>query len=149
MSRNNYGMNGYSYLILYRYKVLRLSWMLGTSWLMEGKVLHIVKNGYVILYWLKPSGTYEQICAVQSYSVTGALNLASNFLARFPPTANGRAIYVPNPTLPEDLVSLKASGMEIRQFRFLDQRLGGIDWEGLREDLMVSTILTTEGFWLT
>jgi aspartate/tyrosine/aromatic aminotransferase len=116
---------------------------------MEGKVLHIVKNGYVILYWLKPSGTYEQICAVQSYSVTGALNLASNFLARFPPTANGRAIYVPNPTLPEDLVSLKASGMEIRQFRFLDQRLGGIDWEGLREDLMVSTILTTEGFWLT
>jgi hypothetical protein len=28
--------------------------------------------------------------------------------------------------------------MEIRQFRFQDQRLGGIDWEGLREDLMVS-----------
>jgi len=66
------------------------------------------------------------------------MNLASSFLARFPPTANGRAIYVPNPTLPEDLVSLKASGMEIRQFRFLDQRQGGIDWEGLREDLMVS-----------
>lgn len=70
--------------------------------------------------------------------MTGAMNLASSFLARFPPTANGRAIYVPNPTLPEDLVSLKASGMEIRQFRFLDQRQGGIDWEGLREDLMVS-----------
>jgi aspartate/tyrosine/aromatic aminotransferase len=66
------------------------------------------------------------------------MNLASSFLARFPPTANGRSIYVPNPTLPEDLVSLKASGMEIRQFRFLDQRQGGIDWEGLREDLMVS-----------
>jgi len=66
------------------------------------------------------------------------MNLASSFLSRFPPTANGRAIYVPNPTLPEDLVSLKASGMEIRQFRFLDQRQGGIDWEGLREDLMVS-----------
>jgi len=83
-------------------------------------------------------GADIQICSIQSYSVTGAMNLASSFLARFPPTANGRAIYVPNPTLPEDLVSLKASGMEIRQFRFLDQRQGGIDWEGLREDLMVS-----------
>jgi hypothetical protein len=50
---------------------------------------------------------------------------------------------VPNPTLPEDLVSIKASGMEIRQFRFQDQRLGGIDWEGLREDLMVSRPVTT------
>jgi hypothetical protein len=84
-----------------------------------------------------------QICSIQSYSVTGAMNLASSFLARFPPTANGRAIYVPNPTLPEDLVSLKASGMEIRQFRFLDQRQGGIDWEGLREDLMVSVTSNT------
>jgi aspartate aminotransferase len=79
-----------------------------------------------------------KICSVQSFSVTGALRLASSFLARFPPTSSGRSIYVPNPTLPEDLVSLKASGMEIRQFRFLDQKMGGIDWEGLREDLMVS-----------
>ena len=84
-----------------------------------------------------------QICAVQSFSTTGALRLASSFLARFPPTSAGRAIYVPNPTLPEDLVSLKASGMDIRHFRFQDQRLGGVDWEGLREDLMVSLPIAT------
>jgi len=112
-----------------------------TSWHMVEKVLLIAKNGYVKGIPHQKAVLTVQICAVQSFSVTGALNLASNFLARFPPTANGRAIYVPNPTLPEDLVSLKASGMEIRQFRFLDQRLGGIDWEGLREDLMVGVII--------
>jgi hypothetical protein len=46
-------------------------------------------------------------------------------------------MYVPDPVSPEDLLALKSSGMEIRQFRFLDSRLGGIDWEGLREDLSV------------
>jgi aspartate aminotransferase len=79
----------------------------------------------------------EQICACQSYSITGALRLASTFLSRAPPTSAGRVMYVPDPVSPEDLLALKSSGMEIRQFRFLDSRLGGIDWEGLREDLSV------------
>lgn len=66
------------------------------------------------------------------------MRLASSFVARFPSSSSGRAIYVPSPTSPEDLLALKHSGMEIRQFRFLDGRNGGIDWEALREDLQVS-----------
>lgn len=68
------------------------------------------------------------------------MRLASTFISRFPASSNGRAIYVPSPTSPEDLLALKHSGMEIRQFRFLDYKNGGIDWEGLREDLSVSVL---------
>lgn len=67
------------------------------------------------------------------------MRLASSFMARFPSSSSGRAIYVPSPTSPEDLLALKNSGMEIRPFRFLDGKNGGVDWEGLREDLSVST----------
>ena len=58
--------------------------------------------------------------------------MAGCFLSRATPA---RAIYTPYPTSAEDLATLKESGLEIRMFRFLDQKAGGIDWDGLREDL--------------
>lgn len=33
------------------------------------------------------------------------------------------------------MTALQDAGLEIRSFRFLDLKTGGVDWESLREDL--------------
>lgn len=94
----------------------------------------------------RTSADDSQICSVQSYSITGALRIAATFVSRFPSSSGPRIVHVPSPTSPEDLLALKQTGMEIRQFRFLDYRLGGIDWEGLREDISVRAPLCQRTF---
>jgi aspartate aminotransferase len=58
-------------------------------------------------------------------------------LARFPETATNRAVYVPTPMTDEDEMVLREAGLDVRDMRFLDSKTGGVDWEGLREDLQV------------
>lgn len=80
-----------------------------------------------------------QVASIQSISLTGALRIASAFLARLPSPEGPRCIYVPDPLSWEDEVAIKSAGpaLEVRQMRFLDPRGHGVDWEGMREDLMV------------
>jgi aspartate aminotransferase len=37
----------------------------------------------------------------------------------------------------EDEMVLREAGLDVRDMRFLDSKTGGVDWEGLREDLQV------------
>lgn len=39
----------------------------------------------------------------------------------------------------EDEMVLREAGLDVRDMRFLDLKTGGVDWEGLREDLQVSS----------
>jgi aspartate aminotransferase len=68
-------------------------------------------------------------------SVTGALKLGATFLSRFPAHPAPKVIYIPNPTIEEEAWALREAGLEIRLYRFFDRRTGGVDWEGMREDL--------------
>ncbi|KAK8849534.1 hypothetical protein IAR55_004868 [Kwoniella newhampshirensis] len=78
---------------------------------------------------------HRRISAIQALSLTGALRLAATFLSRFPSTSTTKTVFVPSPTADEDTTALQDAGLEIRSFRFLDQKTGSVDWEALREDL--------------
>jgi aspartate aminotransferase len=65
------------------------------------------------------------------------LRLAGAFLARNPLDTGHRSVYVPNPSNEEDVAALRESGLDIKYYRFLDRKNGGVDIEGLRADLMV------------
>jgi len=77
----------------------------------------------------------QRIAAIQAVSVTGALRLAASFLARFPAPAGNRSVYIPSPSVEEDVTALREGGLEVKHYRFLDQKNGGSDWESLKEDL--------------
>jgi aspartate aminotransferase len=47
-------------------------------------------------------------------------------------------VFIPNPTTEEDATALRDAGLEIRHYRFLDRKNGGVDFDGLKEDLGVS-----------
>ncbi|ODO00712.1 hypothetical protein L198_03038 [Cryptococcus wingfieldii CBS 7118] len=86
---------------------------------------------------------HKRIAAVQAVSLTGALRLAASFIASLPnptPASSPRPIFIPTPTSHEDYNTLKSSGLDIRSFRFLDPRTGGVDWESLREDLSAAPV---------
>nr|XP_019043365.1 hypothetical protein I302_07940 [Kwoniella bestiolae CBS 10118]OCF22295.1 hypothetical protein I302_07940 [Kwoniella bestiolae CBS 10118] len=78
---------------------------------------------------------HRRIASIQALSLTGALRLAATFLSRFPPVPGTKSVFVPSPTADEDTTALQDAGLEIRSFRFLDYKTGGVDWESLREDL--------------
>ncbi|OWZ44069.1 hypothetical protein J007_03287 [Cryptococcus neoformans] len=78
---------------------------------------------------------HKRIAAVQAVSLTGALRLAGTFLSRFPTLPPTKTVFIPSPTTDEDVTALQDAGLEIRSFRFLDLKTGGVDWESLREDL--------------
>jgi hypothetical protein len=50
---------------------------------------------------------------------------------------------VPDPISWEDEAAIKSAGaaLEVRRMRFLDTRGNGVDWEGMREDLMVCRVV--------
>lgn len=68
-------------------------------------------------------------------SLTGALRIGSTFLSRFPAQPTPKMIFIPNPTVEEEAFAIRDSGLEIHLYRFFDRRTGGVDWEGMREDL--------------
>ncbi|WVQ79380.1 hypothetical protein IAT38_001477 [Cryptococcus sp. DSM 104549] len=75
---------------------------------------------------------HRRIAAIQAISLTGAYRVAGSFLSRITPP---KVIFVPLPSLDEDIAALKQSGLEVRSYRFLDISKGGVDWDGMREDL--------------
>ncbi len=85
---------------------------------------------------------------MQAVSITGALRLGGTFLSRHPAHPPVKAIYIPNPTTEEEAWALKDSGLDIRLYRFLDRKTGGVDWEGMREDLQVRDRVCAVEMWL-
>jgi aspartate aminotransferase len=80
----------------------------------------------------------DQIASIQANSMIGALRLVGAFLSRNPVEQSGRSVYLPNPMNEDDVTALRDSGLDIRYYRFLDRKNGGVDIEGMRADLMVS-----------
>jgi len=78
-----------------------------------------------------------QIVVTQSISGTGALRIGSVFLSRFYPGA--KTFWVPTPTYGNHNPIIKDSGLDIKQYRYYNSKTGGLDFEGMKEDLKVST----------
>jgi aspartate aminotransferase len=73
----------------------------------------------------------------QSISGTGALRIGGAFLARFFPGT--KAIYLPVPTWGNHIPIFKDSGLEVRSYRYYDKKTIGLDFEGLKQDLLVNS----------
>lgn len=77
-----------------------------------------------------------RIAACQSLSGTGALRLASGYLARFRPSSGGApSIMVPNPTWGNHYPIFEHMGHKVETYRYWDQKTLGLDLKGLLEDL--------------
>ena len=76
-----------------------------------------------------------QIAVTQSISGTGALRIGGAFLARFYPYT--KAIYLPTPSWGNHTPIFRDSGLEVRNYRFFDKKTVGLDFAGLKEDLLV------------
>ncbi|KAI0030667.1 glutamic oxaloacetic transaminase AAT1 [Vararia minispora EC-137] len=74
------------------------------------------------------------ISVTQSISGTGALRIGAAFLARFWP--RGKVIYLPTPSWGNHQAIFQDAGFEVRQYRYLDSKTIGIDFEGLKSDLL-------------
>jgi aspartate aminotransferase len=79
--------------------------------------------------------TLAQIAVTQSISGTGALRIGGAFLARHYP--HSKTIYVPSPTWGNHIPLFKDSGLEVKFYRYFDKKTVGLDFAGLKEDLIV------------
>lgn len=94
----------------------------------QAKYLAFGKNSEVV--------TKNRVAACQSLSGTGALRLASGFLARFRPVSGGAPpVLVPNPTWGNHYPIFEHAGHKVETYRYWDQKTLGLDLKGLLEDL--------------
>jgi len=71
----------------------------------------------------------------QSISGTGALRIGGSFLGRFYPHA--KTIYVPTPTWGNHKAVFSDSGLGVAQYRYFDKNTNGLDFNGMKEDILV------------
>ncbi|RXW19880.1 hypothetical protein EST38_g5977 [Candolleomyces aberdarensis] len=80
--------------------------------------------------------TRGAISVTQSISGTGALRIGGTFLARHYPHA--KAIYLPTPTWGNHIPLFRDSGLEVRSYRYFNKDTIGLDFEGLKADLLAA-----------
>ncbi|KAF8642342.1 hypothetical protein AX16_009611 [Volvariella volvacea WC 439] len=76
------------------------------------------------------------ISITQSISGTGALRIGAAFLGRHYPYA--KVVYVPTPTWGNHIPLFQDSGLEVRYYRYFDKKTVGLDFEGLKADLLAA-----------
>ncbi|KAF9453765.1 aspartate aminotransferase [Macrolepiota fuliginosa MF-IS2] len=76
------------------------------------------------------------ISTTQSISGTGALRIGGAFLARHYPKS--KIIYLPTPTWGNHIPLFQDSGLEVRGYRYFDKSTVGLDFEGLKADLLAA-----------
>ncbi|KIK06942.1 hypothetical protein K443DRAFT_673835 [Laccaria amethystina LaAM-08-1] len=76
------------------------------------------------------------IAVAQSISGTGALRIGGAFLARHYP--NSKIIYLPVPSWGNHTPIFRDSGLEVRGYRYFDKKTVGLDFEGLKADLLAA-----------
>ena len=74
----------------------------------------------------------DQVAAVATPGGTGAVRQAFELVKMANPQAR---VFVSNPTWPNHLSILKHLGMETVAYRYFDETSGGVDFEGMIEDL--------------
>ncbi|CAD6579059.1 MAG: aspartate transaminase aat1 [Tremellales sp. Tagirdzhanova-0007] len=75
----------------------------------------------------------KRLATTQSISGTGALRIATAFLARFYP--NGNTIYLPSPTWGNHIPVSKDAGLEVKHYKYFDKKTVGLDFEGMKADI--------------
>ncbi|KAJ3719872.1 pyridoxal phosphate-dependent transferase [Lentinula raphanica] len=80
--------------------------------------------------------TQGAIAVTQSISGTGALRIGGAFLARHYP--NARIIYLPTPSWGNHTPIFRDSGLEVRGYRYFNKETVGLDFEGLKADLLAA-----------
>jgi aspartate/tyrosine/aromatic aminotransferase len=85
----------------------------------------------------------NRLAITQSISGTGALRIGTAFLAKFYPGA--KALYLPTPTWGNHIPIAKDSGLEVKHYSYFDKKTVGLDFEGMKRDIKVSS--RSSGFW--
>ncbi|KAK2461875.1 hypothetical protein APHAL10511_006338 [Amanita phalloides] len=80
--------------------------------------------------------TQGTIAVTQSISGTGALRIGGAFLARHYP--DSKVIYLPTPSWGNHTPIFRDSGLEVRAYRYFDKSTVGLDFEGLKADLLAA-----------
>ena len=81
--------------------------------------------------WEHPDVTSGRIASVQSLSGTGALRQLAEFLKTF----RNAPIYISEPTWANHNQLFKASGLDVRTYRYYSDKTRGLDIDGMIEDL--------------
>ncbi|KAJ7631033.1 pyridoxal phosphate-dependent transferase [Roridomyces roridus] len=76
------------------------------------------------------------IAATQSISGTGALRIGAAFLARHYPHA--KVVYLPDPTWGNHIPIFRDSGFEVRKYAYYNPATIGLNFEGLKADLLTN-----------
>lgn len=87
----------------------------------------------IVWLWL----AWIQIAVTQSISGTGALRIGGAFLARFYP--HSKVIYLPVPSWGNHTPIFRDSGLEVRGYKYFNKETVGLDFEGMKADLKVSS----------
>jgi aspartate aminotransferase len=86
---------------------------------------------------------HPQAVTIQALSGTGALRVGAQFLNRFLdfPSETKNTVYLPNPTWGNHNPIFQDSGFGLKQYRYYDSKSIGLDFEGLKADVKVSSCL--------
>jgi len=74
------------------------------------------------------------IAGIQALSGTGSLRICGEFINKFYP-GQKPAVYVPNPTWGNHIPIMQDSGLEVRKYRYYDNKTNGVDIKGMLEDI--------------
>ncbi|PAV22568.1 glutamic oxaloacetic transaminase AAT1 [Pyrrhoderma noxium] len=93
------------------------------------------KNAAKLAYSAESKPLLENRVAItQSISGTGALRIGGAFLGRFYPDV--KTIYLPVPSWGNHTPIFRDSGLEVKGYRYFDKKTVGLDFAGLKEDLL-------------
>jgi len=74
-----------------------------------------------------------KIAVTQSISGTGALRIATGFLAQY--FQGPKKVYLPEPTWGNHIPIVEGTGLEVVRYRYFDKKTVGLDFEGMKEDM--------------
>ena len=79
-----------------------------------------------------PAIKEDRVAITQSISGTGALRIGGAFLERFHPS---KTIYIPTPSWANHNAVFKDSGLEVKKYKYYDEKTIGLDFDGMVADL--------------
>lgn len=85
----------------------------------------------VIFGWDAPDVDSGRVASSQTLSGTGALRVIADFLRQFRPAP----LYLSKPTWGNHASVFNSAGIEVREYRYFDQKTKGLDIEGMLADL--------------
>ncbi|KAK7064178.1 aspartate aminotransferase [Favolaschia claudopus] len=92
------------------------------------------KNAVKLAYGADSTPLKAGISSTQSISGTGALRIGAAFLARHYP--HSKVVYLPSPSWGNHVPIFRDSGFEVRNYTYFDPTTLGLNFEGLKADLL-------------